>query len=190
MNFLRQVRNPTVLPPEPSVPLVPIARDPGDTNGEYPGSLDVWSELLDLSDLEPTEIAGMAQRSVQYMRDKLNALLDIRDGQPSDFNIRQCTDRKGQPYLVVRWHELCGEIGARPLGRCLELFGILTGTETSCLVFHTDFRLRTSDKHEREKMLFALVRRITQRCDLNSFHSILKYTLDQLAEAIDEQRIV
>lgn len=191
MKFFRQILNPdrpdpdeTVLPPEAPNPDRPdpdegvqYVRDPGE-DVEINMIFNAWNDLLDLSDCEPAAIADLAQRAVQYMRDYLNALLDIRDGQPSDFILELWIDRQDQPYLIVQWHEMHGEIGVRQVGRCLELFGILVVTEKFNLI-----RVLSSTGWG-NNVPFA------RRRDLTIFHSILKYTLDQLAEAIDEQRIV
>lgn len=139
---------------------------------------EVWSDLLDLSDRQPAEITALGRWAVQRMHEQLNALLDSADGKHSGFTFEFYNDTQDPPstYLLVKWDELRGELGVRPLGRCLNLFGLLVLPQKW-----------TADPNPMVRMakLSAAKRR-----DVTVFQTLLKYTLNQLGEAIDEQRIV
>ena len=138
---------------------------------------EVWGDLLDLSDRQPAEIAALGRWAVQRMHEQLNALLDSADGKHFDFKFEFYSDAQDQPYLLlVKWGELRGELGARPFGRCLDLFGLLVLPQKW-----------TADPNPMVRMAKLSAAR---RRDVTIFQTLLKYTLDQLGEAIDEQRIV
>lgn len=130
---------------------------------------EVWSDLIDMSDHQPAEIADLGKQAVQRMRDQINNL-------QSDFSVDLCSDGQDQHYLLVEWNGMRGEIGVRLFGRCLNLFGILVlpqkwGADPSPLV-----RMAKLNASQRRNVII--------------FQSLLKYVLDQTGEAIDEQRIV
>lgn len=135
---------------------------------------EVWSDLIDLRNYNPAEIAELGRRAVQHMRDQLGLLVtDIQD-----FNIELCSDLEDQHYLLVKWgSSMSGEIGVRAFGRCLNLFGVL-------LVARGMLNVDPNPQVRLSKLS------ATQRRDMTIFQSLLKYVLDQTGEAIDEQRVV
>ncbi|MEI6778655.1 MAG: hypothetical protein WCK70_17280 [Chloroflexales bacterium] len=159
---------------------VPI-KHPHRTPGKGATSADifeVWGDLIDLSDRDSAEIAYLGRQATAYMREQITRLLDLNEQQHPDFSIDWCSDSKEQPYLLVKCEDMQGEIGARPFGRCLDLFGILIMSKG--LLINSDpnplVRLSKLDASKRR--------------DVTIFQSLLKYVLDQTGEAIDEQRIV
>ncbi|NCC30684.1 MAG: hypothetical protein EOM24_01525 [Chloroflexia bacterium] len=149
-------------------------REPG--HGVLPEEIfEVWGDMIDLSDCDAPTRSRLAGQATTYMYTLLRTLLDEEGELYAGFKLERCSDSKEQVYLLVKGEGLQGEIGVHQLGGCLNLFGILRlpqkwGTDPNPLV--------------RLSRLNAI-----QRRDVTIFQSLLKYVLDQTAEALDEQRI-
>jgi hypothetical protein len=147
-------------------------REPG--KGAGPAAIfEVWGDVLDYTMLDRDLLADLAVRTVQHMHSTLSALLyageEARD-------IVWCTDAGDHPYLLIKWKGMQGEIGARPFGSCLDLFGIL--------VLHRN--IITEDVNPLVRLAEMTA---SERRDVGRFQSLLKYVLEQTIEALDEQRI-
>ncbi len=138
---------------------------------------EVWGDLLDLSDHDPAAIVALGERAVHHMHGHLKSLLPL-----DDVSMALYSDPEDHTYLLlIEWsgknlQGMRGELGARAFGRCLDLFGIL--------VLPQKWGADPNPAVRMAKLTAA------QRRDVTIFQSLLKYTLDQLGEAIDEQRIV
>lgn len=159
--------------PSDSPPIRHAKRSPGN-NATPEEIFEVWGDLLDLSDREATEIARLGQKAMLYMHTQIAMLLD--DQQKAE--VEWCSDSDDYPYLLITWKGLQGELGVRPFGRCLDLFGILIIPKG--LIINSD-----PNPLVRLSKLDAAKRR-----NVTIFQSLLKYVLDQTGEALDEQRIV
>lgn len=159
--------------PSDGIPIRHAKRSPGN-NATPEEIFEVWGDLLDLSDREATEIAQLGQQATLHMHTQIALLLD--DQQKAE--VEWCSDSEGHPYLLIKWQGLQGELGVRPFGRCLDLFGMLIIPKG--LIINSDpnplVRLSKLDASKRRNVTI--------------FQSLLKYVLDQTGEALDEQRII
>jgi hypothetical protein len=134
---------------------------------------EVWGDMLDCTDIDQQALRALAQRSVMHMEVLIRTLLDLPDSHKA---VTWCSDPDDMPYLLIKWEGLEGEIGARPIGKCLDVFGVL--------IVRRGFGADPNPLVRLAKMP------VEERRNLELFQSVLKYVLEQTLEALDEQRLI
>ncbi|RME47949.1 MAG: hypothetical protein D6796_06990 [Caldilineae bacterium] len=93
------------------------------------------------------------------------------------FNCREEYARHdGRPFLVLQWGSFEAHIDARPFGRHLDVYGILTIRRG--LLDHPDPAVRIASLEGWE------------RRDLQIFQTILKHAMEEALDALDEGRLL
>lgn len=162
-------------PPAPAAP-PPKHREPGQ-DSDPAEVFEVWGDILDYStsSLSREALGVRGRLAVDYMERRLRELLGFNDKQKQSIPLIRYSDQQDDHYLCVEWADMHGEVGVRVFGHCLDLFGIL--------VLSKKFAADPNPLVRLAKL------KATERRDVEIFQSLLKYLLEETAEALDEQRI-